>query len=95
MAADTPMPAVDIARIRAALHDDDTLPAAATPVQRLAVGAMGCTLLLVAAPVGGAVLTYNTFRGASLPATARAMALTGAAMALFGDRGLGALLAIA
>jgi hypothetical protein len=41
------------------------------------------------------VLTYNTFRGASLPATARAMALTGAAMALFGDRGLGALLAIA
>jgi hypothetical protein len=87
------LPQADADRIRAALYAPEDAPAPrANGVQRLAVGAMGCTLLSVAAPVGGAVLVYNTLRGADLPMTARAMALTGVALALLDGTAAGALL---
>jgi hypothetical protein len=81
---DLPRPALaEAARIRSALYPVEEAAAeqASTPA-RLAVGTLGVTLLMTAAPVGAALLTYNTLRGANLAVTARAVALTGAALAL-------------
>lgn len=88
---DLPPPLHDqAARIRAALYQprqaggeeagDDDRPS--IPM-RLAVGTMSGVLLLAVAPVGGAVLTYNALHGADFKVTARAVALTGAALAFF------------
>ena len=49
---------------------------------RLAVGTMSATMVLAAAPVGAALLTYNALGGADLRMTARGMALCGAASGL-------------
>jgi hypothetical protein len=80
-----PGPALQEAmRIRMALYPpaEAEADAQASVPARLAVGAMGTTLVLVAAPVGAALLTYNVLRGADLRLTARAIALTGAAFGI-------------
>lgn len=81
---DLPRPATaELARIRAALYPPEPeTQDQPSPVVRVAVGTIGATLLITAAPVGAALLTYNTLRGANLLVTARAVALTGAAIGL-------------
>jgi hypothetical protein len=81
---DLPRPArAEMDRIRCALYPPEAdAPEAPSTAARLAVGTMGVTLVIVAAPVGAALLTYNTLRGADLALTARAVALTGAAFGL-------------
>ena len=53
---------------------------ASTPM-RIAVGTMSAAMVLVASPLGAALIVYNTLGGADVRTTARAIALTGA---LFG-----------
>lgn len=69
------------ARIRAALYPEgrpDMIGPKAQPLQhRLAIYTMNTTLLVIAMPVGAAMLTYNALGRESLTATARAMAITG------------------
>lgn len=74
-------------RVRSALYSDMDGPVA--PVRdtqsvqmRLAVQAMNGTLIVVAAPVGAAVLTYSLFRGEDLRLTGNALAVCGAIMAI-------------
>lgn len=81
-----------LCRIRAALYTIDpaeTAHAARTASRkdqsiqmRLAVQAMNGTLIVVAAPVGAAVLTYSLFRGEDLRLTGNALAVCGSLMAL-------------
>jgi hypothetical protein len=81
---DLPRPSIEeMARIRSALYPPhEAEPERASTPVRIAVGTMGATLVIVAAPVGAALLTYNALRGANLAVTARAVALTGAALGL-------------
>ncbi|MFN3643860.1 MAG: hypothetical protein ACK4TB_13185 [Gemmobacter sp.] len=87
----------ELLRIRAALYppaEPPARPTASMPI-RIAVGATGATLVIVAAPVGAALLTYNALRGADLALTARAVALTGAALGFLEMPGFRALLGLA
>jgi hypothetical protein len=83
---DLPHPLLqETARVRAALYPEPPKPQAApaeqeTTAMRLAVGSMSATLVIVALPVGAALLTYNALGGANFKVTARAMALTGAVL---------------
>jgi len=82
---DLPHPMVaDAARIREALYSADARdPAAKAPLaQRLTLYSMNLTLVIVAAPVGAALLTYNALGREDMRLTARTMALTGFAVAL-------------
>ena len=79
---DMPAPGRDqAARIREALYPEgrpDTIGPKAQPLpHRLAIYTMNTTLLVIALPVGAAMLTYNALGRESLTATARAMAITG------------------
>jgi hypothetical protein len=73
----------ELQRVRAALY-----PAVPEPVaverpstqMRLAVHAVNATLIVVALPVGAALLTYSLLRGEDMRLSARAVALTGAAL---------------
>ncbi|WP_066813906.1 hypothetical protein [Frigidibacter mobilis] len=92
---DLPHPMVsEAARIREALYADDAQdPAAKAPlVQRLTLYSMNLTLIIVVAPVGAALLTYNALGREDMKLTARAMSLTGIAVA-FSQTPLGAALA--
>ncbi|MFN6977200.1 MAG: hypothetical protein ACK4OP_03680, partial [Gemmobacter sp.] len=87
----------ELLRIREALYppvEQPARPTASMPI-RIAVGATGATLVIVAAPVGAALLTYNALRGADLALTARAVALTGAALGFLEMPGFRALLGLA
>lgn len=80
---DLPAPDFDqLDRIRDALYpqaEDEDKPEL---VQRLTIYAANTTLMLVALPVGAALLTYNILGGEDAKITARAMALTGAALGM-------------
>lgn len=90
------LPAAELQRVRAALYPDAAAagPAGvramavgeggdATLAMRLSAAAMNMTLLVVALPVGAAVVTHNLLRGRTdMRVSARMMALTGALMAL-------------
>ncbi len=52
-------------------------------VEQLSVYTMTVTLMVLAFPVGFAMLIYNILGGENLRATARAMALTGTMMGLY------------
>lgn len=83
-----------LGRVRAALYAEDAPDLAAVTramvaarkdqsiQMRIAVQAMNGTLIVVAAPVGAAVLTYSLFRGEDLRLTGNALAVCGALMAL-------------
>ncbi|MFN3937656.1 MAG: hypothetical protein ACK4KW_08755 [Gemmobacter sp.] len=73
---------LDSARLRQALYDSPGAVASDTVAMRLAVGTMSATLVLAAAPVGAALLTWNTLRGADLRMTANALAITGLVQAV-------------
>jgi hypothetical protein len=72
----------ELSRVRAALYPpepapvevEDTRPS--TPL-RLACHAMNATLIVVALPVGAAVMTYSVLRGEDMKFSARVMMLTG------------------
>lgn len=87
---ETTSPDMDRLRnIRSALYDPSEDDPPRDSIQlRLASHAMNCTLLAVNLPVGAAVMTYSLLRGENIGLSARAMALTGAAM-VFLQSGLG------
>lgn len=68
-------------RLRAALYPDNleevTSPRDRPLAHRLSIYTLNTSLLIVALPVGAAMLTYNALGRESLTATARAMAITG------------------
>lgn len=89
------LPQAELQRVRAALYPEATAAGAAasdatagadgdpTLAMRLSAAAMNMTLLVVALPVGAAVVTHNLLRGRTdMRVSARMMALTGAVMAL-------------
>ncbi|MGR3755754.1 MAG: hypothetical protein ACU0AT_00795 [Tranquillimonas sp.] len=61
---------------------------------KLTLYTMNTTLCVMALPVGAGMMTYNVLSGGSVVATARAMALTGLALALGGSPVLGQLTAM-
>jgi hypothetical protein len=82
---DLPHPMVsEAARIRQALYEEEARkPSAKAPLaQRLTLYSMNLTLVIVAAPVGAALLTYNALGREDMKLTARAMSLTGIAVAV-------------
>lgn len=80
---DIPSPlTAEASRIRKALYGDETRPNYST-VQRVTIYTLNTSLIIVAAPIGGALLTYNALGRESMQVTARATALTGFAFALF------------
>ncbi|GHE00259.1 hypothetical protein U879_12000 [Defluviimonas sp. 20V17] len=79
------LPAPDLPqldRIRDALYPADVEEDRPELVQRLAIYTANTTLMLVALPVGAALMTYNVLGREDAKLTARAMALTGAAIGL-------------
>ncbi|HSF63721.1 MAG TPA: hypothetical protein VLA78_05005 [Paracoccaceae bacterium] len=69
----------ELARLRSALYppEDDTRAAEQpSPQLRLAAHAMDATLIVVAPPVGAALMTYGLLRGSNLVRSGRAMAVT-------------------
>jgi len=89
------LPQGQLRRIRAALYPETLAAATAaaapppaapgetTLAMRLSAAAMDMTLLVVALPVGAAVVTHNLLRGRTdMRVSARMMALTGAVLAL-------------
>lgn len=81
---DLPHPMVsEAARIREALYEAEGQDAGRAPlVQRLTLYSLNMTLIIVVAPVGAALLTYNALGREDMRLTARAVALTGFAVAL-------------
>ncbi|MZQ88348.1 hypothetical protein GVY41_03030 [Frigidibacter albus] len=81
---DLPHPMVsEAARIREALYEAEARENSgkAPLVQRLTLYSMNLTLIIVVAPVGAALLTYNALGREDLKLTARALSLTGIAVA--------------
>jgi hypothetical protein len=79
---DLPAPKLSEAeRVRAALYPEDleeaTAPRDRSLPHRLSIYTLNTSLLIVALPVGAAMLTYNALGRESLTATARAAAITG------------------
>ena len=95
---DIPFPMLtEAARIRRALYPDaEQVFDAPTPLpQRLTIYTLNTALILVAMPVGVAVLTYNVLGRESLSVTARSMAISGFGVAMAHTTGFGqALLAM-
>ena len=75
----------ELARLRAALYPPEiapALPQRASPQMRLAVHSMNATLIMVALPVGAALMTYSVLRGDNLRLTAHTLVATGFASTL-------------
>lgn len=83
---DLPLPqASELDRIRSALYPDEQAGTATGKpplAQRLTIYTVNTSLMLVALPVGAALMTYNILGGEDFKTTARAVALTGAAIGL-------------
>ena len=72
----------ELARLRDALYppeDDAPPPHLVSPQMRLAAHAMNATLIMVALPVGTAMLTYSVLRGENMRLTSAALVATGMA----------------
>ncbi len=69
--------------IRRALYPEPAAGRQRAPLpQRLTVYTLNTTLMLVALPVGSAILAYNVLRGEDLTASSRAIALSGTLLGL-------------
>lgn len=80
---DLPRPDVDqLDRIRGALYPADPDDGKPVLAHRLAIYAANTTLMLVALPVGAALMTYSVLGGEDARLTARAVALTGAVIGI-------------
>lgn len=71
-----------LATLREQFSDAVENPASRNPLARLIVWTMNLVLLIVAFPIGFAMLLLNILGGENLRATAQVMALTGLALAL-------------
>ncbi len=71
-----------IARVRAALYPPVEQPVPASNALRLAAHSMDATLIVVALPVGAAMLTYSLLRGGNANVSGRIMAITCTVLAL-------------
>lgn len=67
----------DLARLRAALYPEVDLPIPGSYQMRLAAYTMNATLVMVALPVGAAMMTYSLVRGESMRQTSVALVGTG------------------
>jgi hypothetical protein len=63
----------DLARLRAALYPDVELPIPGSTQMRLAAYTMNATLVMVALPVGAAMLSYSLVRGDNMRQTSAAL----------------------
>ena len=76
----------ELFRLRAALYpneDENPPPHLSSPQMRLAAHTMNATLIMVALPVGAAMLTYSVLRGENMRLTSAALVATGLASSLF------------
>ncbi|MDZ4310832.1 MAG: hypothetical protein U1A24_09795 [Cypionkella sp.] len=83
---DLPLPHdPELARLRMALYPTEEAPPPhlISPQMRLAAHTMNATLIMVALPVGAAMLTYSVLRGENMRLTTAAMVATGLASTLF------------
>ena len=83
---DIPLPRdPELSRLRAALYPVEDMPAPylVSPQMRLAAHTMNATLIMVALPVGAAMLTYSVLRGENMRLTSAALVATGLASSLF------------
>ncbi|MES2664707.1 MAG: hypothetical protein V4712_01330 [Pseudomonadota bacterium] len=71
-----------IRRVRAALYPVAEAPPRVSTPLRLAAHSMDTTLIIVALPVGAAMLTYSLLRGGNANVSGRMMAITGTLLAL-------------
>ncbi len=67
----------DLARLRAALYPEVELPIPGSNQMRLAAYTMNATLVMVALPVGAAMMTYSLVRGGNMRQTSAALVATG------------------
>lgn len=69
----------ELSRLRAALypHEAEAPPHLVSPQMRLAAHTMNATLIMVALPVGAAMLTYSVLRGENMRLTSAALVATG------------------
>lgn len=74
----------ELARLREALYpvEDAPPPHLVSPQMRLAAHTMNATLIMVALPVGAAMLTYSVLRGENMRLTSAALVATGFASTL-------------
>ncbi|GLS87362.1 hypothetical protein GCM10010873_23360 [Cypionkella aquatica] len=74
----------ELARLRAALYPPEpiVLPHLDSTQMRLAAHTMNATLMMVALPVGAAMLTYSVLRGENMRLTSAALVGTGVASSL-------------
>lgn len=75
---------LELARVRTALYPGETPPPPhlVSPQLRLAAHTMNATLIMVALPVGAAMLTYSVLRGENMRLTSAALVATGFATSL-------------
>jgi hypothetical protein len=67
----------DLARLRTALYPEVELPIPGSAQMRLAAYTMNATLVMVALPVGAAMMTYSLVRGENMRMTTAALVGTG------------------
>lgn len=67
----------ELARLRAALYPEVELPIPGSTQMRLAAYTMNATLIMVALPVGAAMLSYSLVRGENMRQTSAALVGTG------------------
>ncbi|MDB5665303.1 MAG: hypothetical protein JWS11_1846 [Cypionkella sp.] len=82
---DLPLPKnPELARLRTALYPEvePPPPHLISPQMRLAAHTMNATLIIVALPVGAAMLTYSVLRGENMRLTSAALVATGIASTL-------------
>ena len=75
----------ELSRLRLALYpvDEEAPPHLISPQMRLAAHTMNATLIMVALPVGAAMMTYSVLRGENMRLTSAALVATGLASSLF------------
>ncbi|MEO5613313.1 MAG: hypothetical protein ABIR04_00085 [Cypionkella sp.] len=83
---DLPLPRdAELSRLRLALYptEEPPPPHLVSPQMRLAAHTMNATLIIVALPVGAAMMTYSVLRGENMRLTSAALVATGIASQLF------------
>ncbi len=75
----------ELSRLRLALYPSDEAPPPylISPQMRLAAHTMNATLIMVALPVGAAMMTYSVLRGENMRLTSAALVATGLASTFF------------
>lgn len=86
-APDIPRPRdPELARLRAALYAEEDRGRTPSSQLRLSAHAMNATLIVIWAPLGGAVMTYSLLKGEDMHLSARLMVATGVALGLLNSQ---------